>query len=424
MADAYDPESDPQVQKYKYLLGLQPKPPDINAIMPAPALPGHVDIGTPQIKDALDRYDKASLINGITSTRTPNWYQVQHGGTTHQAPSPTFDAVKEATLRPVQSAMGMMEHQNAIADTLNKYNEAKGKVAGQMAGSQNRMGAAEFAAMTGAGARTDAANTNADARRDVADTAAGARVKAAKIASGDGSGEIAPGIYDREADRYNTTGSIQTPKGLRGPMARKFVTEVMNRADAKASGTTVKPLAQAAGDSSADMASLKNISKLTDAQKMFEGTARGNLLTLQDALSKIKDSGSPFLNKPIRQWSNLVEGSPEMAAFNAARQIVNPEVAKVLSGAIGSGSLTDTSQKHIDTVLSENSTVPQMNSAIGVILRDFENRSKSADSSKKEISGRLAPPAAGGKTWVKNQTNSKTGAKRGVYSDGSYGDPQ
>jgi hypothetical protein len=124
----------------------------------------------------------------------------------------------------------------------------------------------------------------------------------------------------------------------------------------------------------------------------------------------------------MRSWDTNALGAPEMAAYNAARTIVTPEVAKVLQSAAGTGVLTDTSQKHVDTVLDPNATAAQQLAAIDVILQDFANRRSSADATKQEIRGRIGGQSD--KQIVKWQKNVNSGKRRPVYSDGSYGPEQ
>lgn len=393
----------------KLLLSMRSKPVDIESMLPKPLTPQAPDPSI--IQTALDNATRAGLVHNITHTHNPSTYEFMHGASgPTQFGGDSGKLLQQQAMAPAKAAMTGYEQAKEQAATQNKYAEDKAKLGVQAQLGEEKNSSAEMRGLLTGYFGSRNTQAKGETAKTVAEIGAKGKVTAAHITAGDSAGEIDPGIYDREADRYNTTGGIQTPKGLRGAAARKFVTEVMNRAEAKSSGsaTPPRPLAQAAAESKADSASLNKLTTNADQMKVFEGTAKGNLITLRDTLAKIRDTGSPLLNKPFRQWDNIVEGSPEMAAYNAARQIVTPEVAKVLSSATGNGSLTDTSQAHVSTVLDPNATAAQQLAAIDVILRDFDNRSRSADTTKAEVSRRLAGPAASaGKVTVHEKATGK-----------------
>jgi hypothetical protein len=371
---------------------LKPAPVDF----PPPQLPQGPN---PQImRDTLDRASQVGLLRGIAGTHTPNWYEVQKGHGTTYGGSPAWDAVQQQTAAPLQMEQQRVDLANQQGAVQNKYATEKARLG-------NTTNLAEIKGLITASLlgpklqnAQEVAKIGADAKPKVAMAAPGAQPvsnqtgKPLGPANTGGAGDIDDGIVDREADRFNSTGSVNTPKGLRGAQAASFVTRVMNRAQQKAAASSEapKPLASAAADYSSDTASQKKLVANADQMNQFEGTARKNLQTFLDAAGKLSETGSPWLNRAVRTWDTKALGSPEQAAFNAARVVVSPEVARVLQTATGSGVLSDSARHEVETILDPNATMQQQAAAAKTILQDFDNRKSSSQAAISEVKGRIA----------------------------------
>ncbi len=145
----------------------------------------------------------------------------------------------------------------------------------------------------------------------------------------------------------------------------------------------------------ANQESLKKMQGQRDAVGAFEETALKNLDQFLGAAKKVVDTKSPWLNKPLRALAGQVLGSADQAAFNAARQAVIPEFAKLLSNPSLSGQLTDSQRKEVDTILSPNATLAQIYASANVLKQDAENRKTALDDGIKAIQERIAKPPAG-----------------------------
>lgn len=139
----------------------------------------------------------------------------------------------------------------------------------------------------------------------------------------------------------------------------------------------------------------------------YEKTADQNLDRAISALSKIADTGSPIFNRPVRAVEDELLGKPQYAAFHAARQAASTEIAKVLSGSMGNGAVSDTQQAEARKTLSDNATLEQMMAAAKTLKAEMASRlannRDTIESIKKQISGptggntpKSAPSGKGG----------------------------
>lgn len=156
---------------------------------------------------------------------------------------------------------------------------------------------------------------------------------------------------------------------------------------------------------SLDLASQKAIyegnkasrSKLTaqlDAITAFEETAKVNLNTFIKQAEKVVDTGSPYLNKGVRAMNEKLLGDPQMAAFNAARTVVLPEFAKIISNPGLTGVLSDSARKEVDAMIAGDATLPQILSVAKVLNSDADARRSSLEDVIKAIDTRMRPPKA------------------------------
>ena len=104
--------------------------------------------------------------------------------------------------------------------------------------------------------------------------------------------------------------------------------------------TILSNLADIKAGRKADQKSLGELQSMRDKLVTFERTALANADVFMATAQKIKDSGSPWMNKPIRELASGAFGSEAQAAANTALQTIVPEFAKINSGSLN-GVLSD-----------------------------------------------------------------------------------
>lgn len=229
-----------------------------------------------------------------------------------------------------------------------------------------RQGAAKFAANPATGALYD--------------------VRTGKTAGGGGGG--APGglsgpALDQIAEQFHTTGQLPpTGMGAAGMLMRK---QIINRA------SELHPDANLAGnkaDYKADSASLGVQKKILDNAESWERTGKANLNILLGVAQNLKDTGSPWINRPVRTFMEKGVGDPNQTAFRAAHATVVNEYAKILSGAQGSGSVTEGARHEAESMLPLDATWEQLSAAAKILDTDAGNRIGSLRQQVATIRGR------------------------------------
>lgn len=170
----------------------------------------------------------------------------------------------------------------------------------------------------------------------------------------------------------------------------------------------------------ANQASLTSIQKQRDAVVNFENTALKNLSVFENLAKNLVDTGSPLLNQPIRYLAAQAAGSPGQAAANAALQTVIPEFAKINSGQMGNGALSDSARHEVANILPASATLGQILAVAKVLRQDAANRHSSLDETLADISGRMKggqQPA--NKPVSSGLTNLHTNGKQTIGWDGS-----
>jgi len=365
----------------------QYKPSPVSANLPPPQMPQGMD---PEVvRNTLQRASTLGIVHGMLGTHTPSTYEVMRSGSAAPTvpPSPAYDAARANIMAPLEAEKARVSVLNQQGEVQNKYNLENTKLGLETGKANNAIPLAELKGMLSAWAGTqknqtlrDVAQTNADAKPKVLSVPMGGQATSNQtgkplgpVNTGTASGGIDPGVIDREADRYNATGNVQTPKGLRGPMAMGFVQQVMNRAQEKLNGTTApaKPLASASADYRADTATQSKLQQQASTTNAREDTALKNLDVFLGTAQKVTDTGSPALNKPMR-WLDENMGDPNIAAFRAARQTAVSEISQVLNN---SGSqMTDSMRHEINDLIGPNATGAQVTEAAKILKQDMMNR--------------------------------------------------
>ena len=186
-----------------------------------------------------------------------------------------------------------------------------------------------------------------------------------------------------EANKYLATGDI-TSFGR----DQKNRVRILNVAASLRRGET-PDVALARVEYGADRKSFSEMRVNLDAVTAFEKTVLKNADVFIRAMQSIPDTGVPALNTPLRLMSDRGLGSPELAAFNAARRTIIPEFARILSNPRLVGQLTDQSRREVEEIIAGNATLNQALQTIQVLKQDAANRREAYQSQLGEIRGRL-----------------------------------
>lgn len=196
---------------------------------------------------------------------------------------------------------------------------------------------------------------------------------------------------DQNALRYLQSGEL--PAFGQGAAAAAARQRILNRA-AELQGDGAGIAANKA-DYRANSGSLTALQKNRDAVVSFENTAGKNLDLFLKLAQPIIDSGSPWVNQPLRSISKSGLGSADQAAYDTARQVALNEIAKVTSNPGLSGQLSDSARHEVSGLLPESATLAQIYRVANVLKQDMENRRVSYDQQLGEIRGRLTGQKGG-----------------------------
>lgn len=206
------------------------------------------------------------------------------------------------------------------------------------------------------------------------------------VAAGDVT-ELSPAALDAAAHQWAMTGALP-PLGV-GRGAGSLKTKIMNRG-AEMYANLDLPSQIAAFN--AAKTSLAKRSEQLSALSAFEDTAMKNLERFLEIAETIPDSGIPWLNRPLREISDELLASPDMAAFNTARRAVIPEFARIITNPNLVGVLSDSARHEVDTLLRGDYTLPQIKASAAVLVQDAKNRKESMQEEIAALSQRLASP--------------------------------
>ena len=220
------------------------------------------------------------------------------------------------------------------------------------------------------------------------DVAAGSA--AAKEAATAAAGGMTPDDISREGQLYAVTGQINAG---RDSVLRQKIIHAGNEW-ARNSGLSPREMLAARAAYQGDVGSLKNFQKQRDQIVSFEQTAQKNLDLFLNQAQKIIDTGSPWINKPLRSLDEKVLGSDDIAAVNVARQVANNEIAKVTSGGGMSGVLSDAARNEVASYNPGSATFKQTVRIANILRQDMANRHQSMDDTLQNIKERIGGQAA------------------------------
>lgn len=201
---------------------------------------------------------------------------------------------------------------------------------------------------------------------------------------------LTPAGLNMAALNYRKTG-VMPPLGMGDKGTRQ---NIINRA---ASLTPVEmaqieatggDIAAAKQDYTANTESLKALQKSRDAIGAFEKTATKNIDVFLDTAGKVVDSGSPLANTLLRSASGKLLGSPDQAAYDAARQVATNEIAKITSNPTLSGQLSDSARHEVDAFNPANATLAQSVRVMRLLKTEMNNRITALDDELSTVRGR------------------------------------
>lgn len=237
--------------------------------------------------------------------------------------------------------------------------------------------------------RTETAVATARATAPIKIQVAGANAAAQSAAAG-----LTEDDFRRAGAEYAITGVMpQLGNGSGGIKAK--ILHYKNEF-ARDSGLTPRDMVLASSALKGDVKSLSALQSQRDQIGAFEKTARANLQLFLEAAAKIPDTGVPWLNSPIRELSDKIVGSTNMAAVNAARAVATNEIAKVTAGGGLSGVLSDTARKEVKDYNPANATFAQTKAVAQILVQDMENRMANLDGTLEEIKKRIGTTVGGG----------------------------
>lgn len=197
--------------------------------------------------------------------------------------------------------------------------------------------------------------------------------KAAAHPSDGGMVALTGPALDQAAHRFALTG-VMPPAGM-GKAGQATRVAIMNRS------AELHPDANIGANAafySANKASMVKSLAQYDAMAQYERTAGDNLNLFLGQAKKVVDSGSPWINTPLRDVNSKLLGNDDLPAYNAARQVAVNEIARVTSNPGLAGQLSDTARREVSNFNPENATLAQTVKVAQVLRSDMTNRKTEA----------------------------------------------
>jgi hypothetical protein len=205
---------------------------------------------------------------------------------------------------------------------------------------------------------------------------------------------------DMAAKMYALTGQLP-PMGM-GRAGATVRGRIINRAaqynptTGQFDATAAPNVAGNAATYKANAAALRQITGNLNAVEAFERTANQNAKLLEAVLTKLPDSGSSVVNRPLRALAGAM-GSQDIATFNAIRLSLQNEYGRLISNPNLTGVMSDAARAEAEQALSPNATVGQLRAALLTLQQESQNRRDAFRAQRDEIqrglSGTPARPA-------------------------------
>lgn len=135
----------------------------------------------------------------------------------------------------------------------------------------------------------------------------------------------------------------------------------------------------------ANKSSLVQVTKMKNAVEAYSNTAGKNIELLLEQAKNVPDSGSPWLNTPLRSVSKNLMGQKEVPAYETARMVALTEIARVVNNPNLTGQLTDDARREVEKFNPNNATFAQTVAVARVLHQDMKNRHDALVAQEKEI---------------------------------------
>jgi hypothetical protein len=201
---------------------------------------------------------------------------------------------------------------------------------------------------------------------------------------------LSPEAVEMGAELFRKTGEMPS-FGMSNPMARR---QILDRA------AQLGPIDVATEQAAfkANEASLRGLQTKNDALESFENTAGRNLDLFLDQAKKAVDTGSPWINSPLRSISKGALGSTDQAAYEAARQVALNEIAKVTNNPNLTGQLTNEARNEVASFNPNSATLAQTYRVAQVLKQDMANRRQANTDQIASIQQRIGRGTGGAST--------------------------
>jgi hypothetical protein len=196
-------------------------------------------------------------------------------------------------------------------------------------------------------------------------------------------------------DTVKGGGTVSIPRGPGAQVIANAYNDI-GRQNAAGNAPPVD-LNSARTDFAANKASLIAMQKQSDALDAYGAKFIGNLQQFKNIIQKIPDSGSPYLNTPIRNLDQKALGAAVYGRLNVARTIAANEGGRILAGGGNLGGVVSDNARHeIGTLLDKDATLGQWLSAIDQLQTDYNITTKAMSGKLADIRGRIrtGTPAA------------------------------
>lgn len=173
------------------------------------------------------------------------------------------------------------------------------------------------------------------------------------------------------AVNYLKTGSLPT-LGM-GKDAASSKTAIINKASEIAEKYGAGDIAYNKAVTDANKGALKTMQQRQSTLQAAEQTATKNLDLALSLAKNVPDTGSPIVNRIVRNVANDYLGDPETQSFVNAILTAASEYAKVVSGAFSNQALTDSARNEAKERISTALTKGQLESVIATMKQEMEN---------------------------------------------------
>jgi hypothetical protein len=117
---------------------------------------------------------------------------------------------------------------------------------------------------------------------------------------------------------------------------------------------------------------------------------------LEGVVKEIQDTGSPLLNKPVREWKRAAAGSPELKRFEIAINAVQREYAYLTAGGAQSRAMLPvTTSENMQKIISEDSTLAEVNAAISQMRTEAQKETEAMTQTVQDMKDSLSSGAVG-----------------------------